>query len=105
MLDSLEGNLKRRAIVYSDIAKIFFFLVNLNATKIEIVQGVKLLKEAYPEDVDTKLINELLHFHLYVRQKVKGAQKSNLFPCLMKNLIKLCARKKFTQPFPMWRKY
>ena len=29
---------------------------------------VELLKEAYPEDVDPKLTNELLHFHLYVRQ-------------------------------------
>ena len=46
----------------------FLFLVNLKATKLEIVQGVKLSKEAYPEDVDPKLIDELLHFHLYVRQ-------------------------------------
>ena len=26
--------------------------------------------EAYPEDVDIKLTNELLHFYLYVRKKL-----------------------------------
>ena len=68
MLDALEANLRRRAIVYRDIAKMFLFLVDLKATKLEIVQGVKLLKEAYLEDVDPKLTDKLLHFHLYVRQ-------------------------------------
>ena len=45
----------------------FLFFVNLKATKLEISQGV-LLKEAYPENVDPKLTDELPHFHLYVRQ-------------------------------------
>ena len=95
MLDAaLEVNLRRRAIAYSDIAKVFLFLVNLKATKLKIVQGVKLLKKAYPEDVDPKLTDELLQFHFYVRQtQSKGLQKSNLFLCLMKTFIKLCARK------------
>ena len=68
MLDALEANLRRTAIVYRDIAKMFLFLVDLKATKLEIVQGVKLLKEAHLEDVDPKLTDKLLHFHLYVRQ-------------------------------------
>ena len=67
MLDALEANL-RRDIVYSDIAEMFLFLANLKATKLEIRKGVKLLEEAYPKDVDPKLTDELLHFHLYVRQ-------------------------------------
>ena len=46
----------------------FLFLVNLKETELEIGQRVKLLKEAYSEDVDPKLIDELLHFYLYVRQ-------------------------------------
>ena len=66
MLDALKASL-RRAIVYSDIAEMFLFLANLKATKLEIGRGVKLL-EAYP-DVDPKLTDELLHFHLYVRQR------------------------------------
>ena len=66
ILDALEANL-RRANVYSDIAEMFLFLANLKVTKVEIVRGVELLKEAYPEDVDPKLTGELLHFHLYVR--------------------------------------
>ena len=68
MLDALEANLRRGDIVHSDIAKMFLFFVNLKATKLEIVQGVKLLKEAYPEDVNLKLTDKLLHFYLYVRQ-------------------------------------
>ena len=78
MLDALEANL-RRAVVYDDTAKMFLFLVNLNATKLEIVQGVKLLKEASPEDVDPKLTYELLHFHLYERQKSRGYRKAIYF--------------------------
>ena len=46
----------------------FSFLANLTASKQEIQQGLELLMEAYPEDVDQKLTDELLHFHLYVRQ-------------------------------------
>ena len=41
----------------------FLFLVNLKETELEIGQRVKLLKEAYSEDVDPKLIDELLHFY------------------------------------------
>ena len=67
MLDALETNL-RRAIVYRDIAELYLFSANLKATTLEIVRDVKLLEEAYPEDVDPKLTAELLHFYLYVRQ-------------------------------------
>ena len=68
MLDALKANLRRRAIVYSDIAEMFLFLANPKAIKLEIVRRIKLLEEAYPEDVDPKLTDELLHFHLYIRQ-------------------------------------
>ena len=72
----------------------FLFLVNLKATKLEIVQGVKLLKEAYPEDVDPKLTDELLNFHLYVRQtQSQGLTDKQTTYFLMKTFIKLYARK------------
>ena len=54
--------------MYSDIAETFLFLANLKATKQEIGRGVKLLEKTYPEDVDPKLIDKLLHFHSYVSQ-------------------------------------
>ena len=66
-ISMLEANL-RRAIVYSGIAEMYLFLANQKAIRLEIAQGVKLLEEAYPEDVDPKLTDELLHFYLYVRQ-------------------------------------
>ena len=43
MLDALEANLRRKAIVCSDIAKMFLFLANVKTTEQEIVRGVKLL--------------------------------------------------------------
>ena len=67
MLEAFEIDL-RTAILYSDIVAMFLFLANLKATKLEIVRGVKLLEGAYLEDVDPKLTDKLLHFHLYVRQ-------------------------------------
>ena len=91
--------------MYSDIAEMFFFLANLKATKLEIVRGVKLL-EAYP-DVDPKLTNKLLHFHLYVRQTQRQGltEEQAIFPCLTETFIKLCVRKKFALPFLMWQQY
>ena len=83
MLDALEANLRRRANVYGDIAEMFLFLANLKATKVEIVRGVELLKEAYPQDVDPKLPDELLHFHLYVRQtqnlELTGKEEQSIY--------------------------
>nr|XP_056717767.1 protein Shroom2 [Euleptes europaea] len=53
ILDALEANL-RSTTVYSDVAQMFSFLANLTASQQEIQQGVELLMEAYPEDVDLK---------------------------------------------------
>ena len=78
MLDAFEANL-RRAIVYSDIAEMLLFLADLKATELEIVRGVKLLMEAYPEDVDLKLTDKLLHFYSYVRQSQKLTEEHSFF--------------------------
>ena len=94
MLDALKVNLIGRAIVYSDIAKFFLFLANLKAIKLEIVQSVKLLTEAYPENVDLKFSDKFLHFNLYVRQSQNFTEEHS-FLCLIETFIKLCARKKF----------
>ena len=78
ILDALETNLRRRGAVYNNIAKMFSFLANLSLSKQEIQQGVELLMEAYPEDVDLKLTDELLHFHIYVKKNHKPKEKSHL---------------------------
>ena len=106
MLDAFEANLRKRAIMYCDIAEIFHFLANLKATKLEILRGVKLLEEAYPK----MLIRNLpMNFCIFIctreKHKARGLQKSNLFPCLMETFIKLCARKKFTLAFLMLKHY
>ena len=61
-MDSTSDGL-HEANVYSDLAEIFLPLANLKATRVEIVRGVELLTEAYSEDVDPKLTDELLYFH------------------------------------------
>ena len=105
MLDTLKVNL-RRAIVYSDIAKVCLFLANLKATKLEIVRDVKLLEETYPEDVDPKLIDELLHVHLYVRlTQSQGLAEEQSISLSNRKLYQLICRKKFTLPFLMWKHY
>ena len=100
MLDALKVNL-RRAIVYSDIAKIFLFLANLNATKLENVRDVKLLEEMYPEDVDPKLTDELLHFHLYVRQtQSQGLAEEQSISLSNGELYQFNCQKKIHTAFP-----
>ena len=80
----------------------FLFLVNLKETELEIGQGVKLLKEAYSEDVYPKLTDELLHFCLYVRQiQSQGLTKEQSISLSYENLYQIMCKKKFTQPFLM----
>ena len=107
MLEALEANL-RRANVYSDIAEMFLFLANLKATKVEIVRGVELLKEAYPEDVDPKLLMNFCIFHLYVRQTqnqgLTGTEEQSIF-LSHGDLYEIMCRKNLTLPFLMWKQY
>jgi len=78
VLDTLETNPRKRTAPYSDIAKQFCFLTNLTLSKQEVQQEVPLLMKSYPEDVDLKLTDEILHFHMYVRQSHKSGLP-NLF--------------------------
>ena len=80
----------------------FLFLVNLKETELEIGQGVKLVKEAYSEDVDLKLTDELLHFYLYVRQtQSQGLTEEQSISLSHENLYQIMRKEKFTQPFLM----
>ena len=78
----------------------FLFLVNLKATKLEIGQDVKLLKEMYSEDVDPKLTDELLHFHLYVRQtQSQGLTEEQSIFLSYENLYHIMCKEKFHTAF------
>ena len=103
MLDALEANFRRRGNGYCDIAEMFLFLANLKATKVEIVRGVELLKKAYPEDVDPKLTDELLHFHLYVRQTQNQGLTSTEEQSISLShgdLYEIMCKEKFNTAFP-----
>ena len=102
MLDAaFEADLRRRAIVYSDIAKMFLFLVNLKATKLEIGQDIKLLKEVYSEDIDPKFTDELLHFHLYMRQtQSQGLTEEQSISLSHENLYQIMCKEKIHTAFP-----
>ena len=65
MLDALEGNLRRAAIVYRYIAEKFLFLVNLKVTELEFARGIKLLMKVY-------LCPESFHIFSCTRGKAKS---------------------------------
>ncbi|CAM1326808.1 Uncharacterised protein r2_g3576 [Pycnogonum litorale] len=67
MIDVLESNLKKRAVIYENIANKFDFLVDINAPEKQLNAGVKLLMIDYPEDVDINLSGEMKHFHAYIK--------------------------------------
>ena len=95
MLDALEANLRRRAIVYGDITEMFLFLSNLKAIKLEIVRGIKLL-----EDVDPKLTDELLHFFLYIRlAQSQGLTEEQFISLSHENLYQIMCKKKIHTAF------
>lgn len=64
--------------VYNDAAKMFSFFAILTLSKQEIQQWVELLMEAYPEDIDLKLTDELLNFHIYMRQSHRPTEKHSI---------------------------
>ena len=87
--------------MYSDAVAMFLFLANLKASKLEIVRGVKLFEEAYPEDVGPKLTDELLHFHLYVRQtQSQGLTKEQSISLSHGDLYQIMCKKKIRTAFP-----
>ena len=103
MLDALEANL-RRAMVFSDIADMFLFLANLKATKLEIVRGVKLL-DAY-SDVNPILTDELLHFHLYMRQtQSQGLTEQQAISLYHGDLYQIMCQEKIHTAFPNVKAY
>ena len=54
--------------MFKRVADHFSFLLDLEASREQILHGVKRLEQQYPEDVNRSLVNELLTFHLYVKQ-------------------------------------
>ena len=95
VIDALHSNLDRRAIVYRSVADNFSFLIDLQATREQILYGVKRLEQEYPKDVDLSLVDELLTFHLYVKQA--HAEKESFSQQDMYQIIK---QEKIQAAFP-----
>ena len=86
MIDVLRSHLSRRATVYKRVAENFSFLIDLHASREEILQSVMNLAKEFPIDVDLCLVDELLNFYLYVK-KAHG-NKANFSPEDMYQIIK-----------------
>jgi len=69
VVDALSTNLKRRAAVYSNVAKKFSFLTNFNQPLNQCMEAAHFLKECYPDDIGDNLVNELQHLHSYIKTK------------------------------------
>jgi hypothetical protein len=69
VVDALSTNLKRRADVYSNVAKKFSFLTNFNQPLNQCMEAAHFLKECYPDDIGDNLVNELQHLHSYIKTK------------------------------------
>ena len=79
----------------------FLFLADLKATKLEIERGIKLLEEAYPEDADPKLADELLYFHLYVRHtQSQGLTEEQFISLSHGDLYQIMCKEKIHIAFP-----
>lgn len=77
-----------------------FFRGNLTLSKQEIQKGVELLMGTYPEDVELKLSDELLHFHIHVRQSHRPTENHSLPHTI---LYQLYTRKILRWPSFMWK--
>ena len=67
VIDALRSHLSRRATVYKRVPENFSFLIDLRASREEILQSVMNLVKKFPIDVDLCFLDELLNFYLYVK--------------------------------------
>ena len=65
---ALRSHLSRKATVYKRDAENFSFLIDLHASREEILQRVMNFKREFLIDVDLCLVDELLNFYLYVKK-------------------------------------
>ena len=78
VIDTLEPNLRNRAYVYNDMSQLFSFISNISCSKEEIENGVTVVSYEYPEDIDTQLIDEFIHFHSFVKTHQSSAEKQSM---------------------------
>lgn len=97
ILDTLDTNLRKRSTVYRDVSETFSFLADISCSKEEIQQHVKLLMEIYPEDVNFDLTDELLHFHMYVKQNYTSTEE---LPQSHADLYRIIHTEKIQTAFP-----
>ena len=89
IIDALNSNLARRGTVYSYAADRFSFLVNFEMSSEELKKSVQTLLEEYPQEVDMNPLEELKHFHAYVKanyQERKHMSHSELYQIIVKDM-------------------
>lgn len=92
IIDILDANLTRRATIYNSVANKFSCLVDLEISEVQLRQAIDTLIKEYPHDVDINLMNELRHFHDYVKQNYSEKecfQHKDLYQIIFQDKIEL----------------
>ena len=99
MHDRLFGELQRRKQAYSLVNSRFGFLVKLPEMNVaSIYSKATSLTQLYPEDIDSNLGSQCVHFKSYISEMVDDSGKIRTPNAL--DLLKMIRRKNLTSTFP-----
>lgn len=90
MVDLLNSNLEKRALIYNDVSKMFSFFVDLNASMQDIRDGLNSLKEKFPKDLQIDYADEVHNFHSYVKKthlKKENISHDMLYEIIFKDKV------------------
>ena len=96
ILDSLKSALEKRKNAYKELSTTFGFLKNLQETTNEdINEGSQRLVQAYPEDLEDDLGEELIQFSAFLNTKVGSTmdneknKEAEMYNLIKKNKLEL----------------
>lgn len=71
---------------YNYVAEKLLYLVDLNSSVEQLCDAVTAIIQEYPDDVDMKLLSELEHFHVYVKQNYPKDENASHNVSILNNL-------------------